>query len=325
MDDLTRSLYRMQVGDAAELIPGLPRESIHCVITSPPYWDLHDYAHEDQLGAEQILDCSTRCEACYMCRVSHIFKQIQRRMHPEALLWLNLGDTYRNNQALSIPWRVCLRLQALGFRLVTEVVWNKMQVAWSPPVRPIVAHEYWFMLSVSDAYYYDADATMVPRAKRVRRVGVESSDYRGKRNDRRYSASIMQDGSGATRRMTTVWSLPRVGTHREVHRDYFPEDMVRLLIAGSTPRAGVCLSCGHFKSRNGELVARKHHGQCVCGALGAEPCQVLDPFAGSGMVPMIAAMEGRRGLGFEINPSTACKAVAFFQAQGAPHGTSGNQ
>lgn len=315
MDDLTASLYHMQVGDAAENILDLGRDSIHCVITSPPYWNLQDYGADGQLGSEPVLDCHAACGVCYVCRLVMIFKLIYRRLHAEALVWLNLGDTTRDGVMLCIPWRVCFRLQACGFRLISEVIWYR---GASPriPVRPTPSHEYWFMFALTPDYYYDHTQFTVERTDRVNRV-INRKNHMNRRGQVPVNRSEFgrYDKSSSEARLQSVWRMNNNAPFRDVHRAHFPQKMVETLVRGSTPEAGVCLSCGRFKASSPEAFGRKHHGACICGDIGAEPCLVLDPFAGSGMVPLVAAVEGRRGLGFEINPDTVARAVGFFHAQ----------
>jgi DNA modification methylase len=44
--------YRILVGDCREQMRTLPERSVHCCVTSPPYWGLRDYGSAGQLGLE---------------------------------------------------------------------------------------------------------------------------------------------------------------------------------------------------------------------------------------------------------------------------------
>lgn len=73
--------------------------SVHCVVTSPPYWQQRDYGTAEQLGREPVHDClgwatGARCGACYVCRMVEAFAEVWRVLRPEGTTWLNLGDTY---------------------------------------------------------------------------------------------------------------------------------------------------------------------------------------------------------------------------------------
>lgn len=75
------------VGDALEQLKTLPAQSVHCVVTSPPYWGLRDYGVEGQLGLEAS-------PQAYLDRMIPIFRQIRRVLRRDGTLWLNMGDCY---------------------------------------------------------------------------------------------------------------------------------------------------------------------------------------------------------------------------------------
>ena len=133
--------------------------SVHCVVTSPPYWGLRNYNdEEEQLGAEPLHDCGThgkaQCNQCYVCSMVAVFRGVWRVLRDDGTLWLNLGDSYagsspgRNDvdrmygeesqgrglearsglasgNLVGIPWRVALALQADGWVLRQDIIWAK--------------------------------------------------------------------------------------------------------------------------------------------------------------------------------------------------------
>jgi DNA modification methylase len=78
---------RIIAGDCIEGMRTLPDCSVHCCVTSPPYWGLRDYGHAGQIGLE-----STPEE--YVERMVAVFREVRRVLREDGTLWLNLGDSY---------------------------------------------------------------------------------------------------------------------------------------------------------------------------------------------------------------------------------------
>lgn len=82
---------------------GLPSNSVHCVVTSPPYWGLRDYGGGvEDIGAEEAPDClgwgtGTVCGGCYVCRMIAVFREVRRVLRDDGSVWLNLGDSYSSS------------------------------------------------------------------------------------------------------------------------------------------------------------------------------------------------------------------------------------
>lgn len=173
----------------------LPDNCIDCCVTSPPYFGLRNYGHDDQLGLE-----STPEE--YVANMVKVFSEVKRVLKNEGTLWLNIGDSYagsggahkehHNNPGISnsfkrkgvphwgdlgqpenyvapqgmkpkdlmgIPWMVAFALRADGWYLRQDIIWHKPNpMPESVTDRCTKSHEYIFLLSKSERYYYDADA-----------------------------------------------------------------------------------------------------------------------------------------------------------------------
>ena len=175
-------------GDALEILRGLPAESVHCCVTSPPYWGLRDYEVNGQLGLE-------RTPNEYVMRLVGILNEVRRVLRVDGTLWLNLGDSYANDgkwggstggkhaaglhgkqvgrqrretglkpkELVGIPWRVAFALQADGWYLRSDIIWAKPNpMPESITDRPTRSHEYIFLLAKAKQYYYDADAIAEP-------------------------------------------------------------------------------------------------------------------------------------------------------------------
>ena len=84
LQDADFTLYQ---GDALDVLRGLPDESVHCVVTSPPYWGLRDYGTEGQLGLEPTPDQ-------YVANMVALFREVRRVLRRDGTCWLNLGDSY---------------------------------------------------------------------------------------------------------------------------------------------------------------------------------------------------------------------------------------
>jgi site-specific DNA-methyltransferase (cytosine-N4-specific) len=165
-------------GDALHVLYHLPERSVQTVITSPPYWGLRDYKIDGQIGLEETLQQ-------FINRLIAVFSEIKRVLKDDGTLWLNIGDGYtsgnrgyrapdKKNPAramnvrpdtpeglkpkdlLGIPWRLAFALQDDGWYLRSDIVWNKPNaMPESVKDRPTRSHEYLFLLTKSESYYYD--------------------------------------------------------------------------------------------------------------------------------------------------------------------------
>ena len=79
-------------GDALEILRTLPDESVHCCVTSPPYWGLRDYGAEGQIGLEPTPEE-------YVAKLVEVFREVRRVLRNDGTLWLNLGDCYARDGA----------------------------------------------------------------------------------------------------------------------------------------------------------------------------------------------------------------------------------
>ena len=81
--------YEIYQGDCLEVLRTLPDESIHCCVTSPPYWGLRDYGVDGQLGLEPTPDE-------YVAKMVEVFREVKRVLRKDGTLWLNLGSSMIN-------------------------------------------------------------------------------------------------------------------------------------------------------------------------------------------------------------------------------------
>ena len=277
----------------------------------------------------------------YVARMVEVFREVRRVLRGDGCCWINLGDTFASGkQLVGIPWRVAFALQADGWLLRQDIIWQKTApMPESVTDRCTKAHEYVFLMTKSERYFYDAAA--------VSEASVRPGDAR--LATQRNGVCTGQDWNGSTRVFSdnptrrnrrSVWTIttkPYSGAHFAV----MPPDLVEPCIKAGCPEQ-CCPACGkgwerviEKKSYRPEVVkdgvrfvdasrtdkTRKLNGKskewldaaasiqtlgwqpaCDCVASGTIPGTVLDPFAGSGTTLAVAAEQGRSGIGCELNP-----------------------
>lgn len=272
----------------------LPDRSIHCCVTSPPYWGLRDYGTSDQLGLEE-----TPQE--YVDNMVKLFRQVRRVLKDDGTLWLNLGDSYSGSgkgpsksinqehhhlehthskivpqgikpkDLIGIPWMVAFALQADGWYLRQDIIWHKPNpMPESVTDRCTKSHEYIFLLTKSARYYYDVDAIKEPMAESS--IGRLNQDIEsqtgttravGKTNGNLKAVGDI-DGGRNKRSVWTVTTKP----YKEAHFAVYPEKLIEPCIKAGCPKGGT----------------------------------VLDPFMGAGTTGLVAKKLSRHYVGYELNP-----------------------
>src|SRR4030095_12091649 len=252
-------------GDALTELKRLPNESVHCCVTSPPYWGLRDYSSNGQLGLEATPDE-------YVRKLVEIFGEVRRVLRKDGTLWLNMGDSYsgsgeggggkrkgnengqhdamvgkRGQSGLKpkdlcgIPWRVAFALQADGWYLRQDIIWSKPNpMPESVSDRCTKAHEYMFLLTKSSSYFYDAEAIK-------EQGGDGSTRWGGARMELARPKCFGGDDNGQNRPLRTfeyngsrnkrsVWTVA-TAPYAQAHFATYPPDLIKpCILAGS--RAG---------------------------------------------------------------------------------------
>ena len=158
-------------GNCEEILAEIPDDSIGCVITSPPYWQMRKYSTNGRDADSIIGDEKTPEE--YVKRLAGIFGQIKRVLKADGSVWLNLGDKYHNKNLMGMPWRVAIAMQDDGWILRNDVIWHQIKGTQSAQDRLRDVYEHLFHFVKSKKYHYDSDIIRIKPRKLPRINGKE--------------------------------------------------------------------------------------------------------------------------------------------------------
>lgn len=180
-------------GDSKKVLAQLPDGVFQTCITSPPYWSLRNYHIDGQIGLEFSFPD-------YIRSLVEVFEEVRRVLREDATLWLNIGDSFTSGgrtwrapdkknpvramdvrpptpeglkpkDLIGVPWKLAFALQEAGWYLRTDIVWNKPNCQpESVKDRPTRCHEYLFLLTKSERYYYDPNGQRGPNDRNFRTV-----------------------------------------------------------------------------------------------------------------------------------------------------------
>lgn len=251
--------------DCRIALTDMASQSVHCCVTSPPYFGLRDYGVDGQIGLEKTPDA-------YVAEMVAVFREVRRVLRDDGTLWLNLGDSYAEKQRLMIPARVALALQADGWWLRDEIIWHKPRTTPAPVKdRTVAAHEMIFLFAKQARYTFDylaieepaAYAGLVRKAGKAFRDMVVSDPNAARKRPGVEREIVVRE----TRRKRSVWSVSP-SPYKDAHFATFPPDLIEPCVLAGCPAGGV----------------------------------VLDPFFGAGTTGLVAQKHGRGCVGIEMNP-----------------------
>jgi len=259
----------------------IPDESIHVCVTSPPYWAMRKYSDTEpvdfgdgwteHLGQESDADI-------YVTHLVQIFKEVNRVLRDDGLLFLNIGDTHKKGSLDGIPWKVAERMKP-GWFLRQEIQWCKKSPmpqsmsgsCWEKCCgncekcipyngykyslnagRPTTAHEVVFMFSKSENYFYNQESNRVASKEPPASGGVSSSGYDKEKHKGRTEALARPPATTQDReynpRGRNLWSywtdISHRGGFKGKHFATMPIDLAVRLIRLGTSEAGCCPECG---------------------------------------------------------------------------------
>jgi len=262
-------------------------------VTSPPYFGLRDYKHPGQIGLEPTVDE-------YVAGMVEVFRCVWNVLADDGVLWLNLGDSYAANRSyqvpstkggpkhgdsqsvggaasrvpdgikpkdlIGIPWRVAFALQSDGWYLRQDIIWHKPNpMPESVRDRCTKAHEYIFLLSKSERYFFDSEAIKTPVKQDWGTRDRQDGKYHNEGTGLQPHSGLEKSYEMANKR--SVWTVP-TRPYKGAHFATFPPALIEPCILAT--------------SRPGDIV--------------------LDPFMGSGTTAQVALQHARQYMGCELNP-----------------------
>lgn len=347
---------RVLTGDCLALLPTLPADTFQACVTSPPYYGLRDYGVAGQIGLEETLDE-------YLARIVAVFREVRRVLRPDGTLWLNLGDSYagswgaegrretpaqpgwrntvrnhpkvagrlaataglKRKDAMLVPERTILALQADGWWVRDKIIWAKpnpmpssVRDRFCPAWEPI------YLLSKSARYFFDAVAAREPRVQDEDANGFRGGSYVGgvpgqrqERGNKRTDTGVGWGRLDATSPVVNTQGRGRIkrtkvpggwmvgpGTHGSVHPEgrtsaAYQSDPVdsdgKRLMRNVWSIATEPFKEAHFATFPTALAER-------CIAIGTRRGdEVLDPFGGAGTTGLVADRLGRHATLIELN------------------------
>ena len=252
--EILSSSTKLIGGDSRTILSSIPDNTFQCCITSPPYWGLRDYEITGQIGAENNIEE-------YISDLVNIFSEIKRTLREDGTLWLNIGDSFtsgnrkwrdpdKKNPArgmsyrpptpkglkpkdlIGVPWKLAFALQEDGWYLRSDIIWNKPNCQpESVKDRPTRSHEYIFLLSKSEKYYYDFQA--------IKELA----------------------NNGVLKNRRSVWNINTNG-FKGAHFAVFPPELVKLCMLAGSKQNSLIID-PFFGSGTVGIVAEAFERNCV--------------------------------------------------------------
>ena len=285
-------MNKIEFGDCRETMRKWASEGVKAqtCVTSPPYYGLRDYGHEGQIGLEETPEQ-------YISAMVEVFRCVWDVLEDDGTLWLNIGDSYAGNNSrasnngragfgnarekvvnrtgeglktkdlIGIPWMLAFALRADGWYLRQDIIWHKPNpMPESVQDRCTKGHEYIFLMSKSQKYYYDHDAIKEPVKEDWGTRDRANGKYHNEGTGLQPHSGLEKSYEMANKR--SVWSVP-VKPYTGAHFAVFPSELIEPCILAGAPVGGI----------------------------------VLDPFMGSGTTAQVAQDLGRQYIGCELNPA----------------------
>ena len=312
-------------GDALNVLRQISDNYIDCCVTSPPYYGLRDYGVSGQIGLERTVEE-------YIEKLVNVFREVRRVLRDDGTLWLNIGDSYagsgkgrnkdgdfnqksRNIQSngqkcnrllrtktfnnikrkelIGIPGLWAFALRSDGWYIRQDIIWNKPNaMPESVKDRCTKSHEYIFLLTKSDKYYFDNKAIKEPA------VGFDNSPPAGSRGTATPN-SRRRKGNSKTFRGGGAYTLNKsFNNSEEVKRESHGNCENKTGLRNRRDVWNVSTqgyAKTHFATFPEKLIEPCILAGCRAGGV------VLDPFIGSGTTAVVAKRNNREYIGIDLN------------------------
>lgn len=295
--------YKVFIGDCIETMREMADQSVHCCVTSPPYFGLRDYGVDGQIGLEETPEQ-------FIAKLVEVFREVRRVLRDDGTLWVNIGDSYARSAGpeesklatthtigvgykrvaenggapkkknrppeglkpkdlIGIPWMLAFALRADGWYLRQDIIWHKPNpMPESVKDRCTKAHEYVFLLSKSERYFFDSEAMKEPAICAGTRPSAAKGSFNAKGEP--LPGQLPFRAVTETRNRRSVWSVA-TKPYKGAHFATFPPALIEPCILAGSPVGGT----------------------------------VLDPFGGSGTTAGVALKNKRNAVLCELNSDYA--------------------
>jgi len=250
----------------------LKDESVQCVVTSPPYFNLRRYegSDENSFGQEKTI-------AEYVQHTIEVLREVKRVLRPDGVVFWNIGDSYSKKNLCLIPDRVGIAAQEDGWIIRDKIIWHKPNpVPESVTDRCTQSYEVILMMTKNEKYFSNLLKEPAVTSSLKSKVKKPGGKYLkclyppvgGKKHQALLKANLGGNKPKIYpfRHKRNVWSIP-TKPHKEAHTAMFPEELPELCIKAASKK-----------------------GQTV-----------LDPFAGSGTTGIVAKKLGRKAVLLDIS------------------------
>jgi DNA modification methylase len=314
-------------GDCREVLPTLGPGLAQCCVTSPPYWGLRDYGNENQVGLEGSPEAYVSQIGSIFSQVSRVmndegilFLNIGDCYHngdkggyakdrvtaTDSMQRSNLGANFigapnrqphpflKPKDLVGVPWMVAFALRSSGWWLRSEIIWRKPSpMPESVLDRPTRSHEFVFLLSKSEHYFYNWREARDPlKVSSLARLGqdVQLQDGSSRANGGTKTNGTMKAARFGGSRKSQINDQTRLASGNEWKQD--PAD-------GANWRDVWDISHEGFDGEHFAVMPYELANRCV--RAGAKPgCLILDPFAGAGTTLHVAKESYCSAIGIEI-------------------------
>jgi DNA modification methylase len=300
--------------DIFDAIDDFEDNSIRCIVTSPPYYQVRNYENPKQIGLEETPER-------YVEVLTNVFELIRNKLTNDGNLFVNLGDKYdKNKNLMLIPSMFAFSMMKKGWILRNKIIWYKPNHQPSP-VKDRLTNTYEEILHFvkNKKYYYDLDSTRIP---------FEQNEDENKKVYERFYKKIHNSlNLTEIEKAMAINELNKLYKEGKINKDARLKirNQAKVLYGGDTKLSGRAkeleakgyyFHCNNPKGKNmGDMLMvniKSYHGiheavfpeelvEPLLKMGSAEGDIVLDPFAGTGTTCRVAERLGRIGVGVELN------------------------